>query len=290
SNVYTICEGDALIRKSTGGGVFGSWTSAISGINLGDRMQFYPPLAIDSLHPANLYFGSFRVYQTTNGAGSWTPISGDLTAGGGSLTAIAVAPTDSNTAYAGTSNSLVQVTTNALAGASAVWNNRSAGLPPRFITHIVVDPRSSAIAYVAFSGFSGFGDNLGHVFRTADNGKTWKDISGNLPNIPVNGISVDPSLANTYYVATDIGVFRTRNAGTSWAPLGTGLPRVTVLGVTLHPQTRTLRAATHGRSVWDIHVPIADLVISMTESPDPVLHGTNLKYTLAVTNKGPDLA
>src|SRR5262249_27355612 len=125
---------------------------------------------------------------------------------------------------------------------------------------------------------------------TADNGKTWKDISGNLPNIPVNGISVDPSLANTYYVATDIGVFRTRNAGTSWAPLGTGLPRVTVLGVTLHPQTRTLRAATHGRSVWDIHVPIADLVISMTESPNPVLHGTNLKYTLAVTNKGPDSA
>ena len=290
SNIYTICEGDALIRKSNGGGVFGSWTAAIMGINLGDRMQFYPPLAIDALHPSNLYFGSFRVYQTTNGAGSWTPISGDLTSGGGTLTAIAVAPTDSNTAYVGTSNSLVQVTTNALAGTSAIWNNRSAGLPPRFITHIAVDPHNASMAYVAFSGFSGFSDSLGHIFRTTDNGKTWKDISGNLPNVPVNAISIDAALANTYYAATDIGVFRTRNGGTTWSPLGTGLPRVTVLGVTLHNPTRTLRAATHGRSMWDIHVPIADLATSMTESPSPVLHGTNLKYTVAVTNKGPDIA
>jgi uncharacterized repeat protein (TIGR01451 family) len=143
---------------------------------------------------------------------------------------------------------------------------------------------------VAFSGFSGFVDSLGHVFRTTDSGVTWKDISGNLPNIPVNAIVVDPVLANTYYVATDIGVFRTRNAGGLWCVLGAGLPRVTVLGLTLHNPSRTLRAATHGRSMWDIHVPIADLATTMTEIPSPVPHGTNLKYTLNVTNKGPDIA
>jgi uncharacterized repeat protein (TIGR01451 family) len=42
--------------------------------------------------------------------------------------------------------------------------------------------------------------------------------------------------------------------------------------------------------MWDIHVPIADLATVMTESPNPVLHGTNLKYMLNVANKGPDVA
>ena len=291
NNVYSVCRGEALVRKSTSGGVFGSWSDAIIGINLADRMQFLPPLAIDPSHPANLYLGTYRVYQTTNNASNWTPISGDLTGKSSeTLTTIAVAPTNSNTVYAGTSNSLVQLTTNALAGAGAVWNNRSAGLPPRFITHVVVDPHSSTTAYLGFSGFSGFGDSLGHAFRTTNGGTTWKDISGNLPNIPVNGIAIDPTLANTYYVATDIGAFRTSNGGVSWSTLGAGLPRVAVLGLTLHNPSRTLRASTHGRSMWDIHVPIADLAVSVKENPNPVPHGTNLTYSLTVTNNGPDTA
>jgi uncharacterized repeat protein (TIGR01451 family) len=285
SNVYSTCpQGNGVIWKSTAGGVFGSWSYTANGINVGEEMQFLPPLAIDRLRPANLYFGTYRVYQSTSNAGTWTAISGDLT-NGQPLSTLAVAPTNSNTVYAGTGTGLVQVTTNALAGVGAIWRNRSISLPQRFISQVAVDPHISTTAYVAFSGF-----NTGHVFRTIDGGITWKDSSGNLPNIPVNAIAVDPVLANTYYVATDIGVFRTRNGGVTWGTLGAGLPRVTVLGVTLHNPTRTLRASTHGRSMWDIHVPIADLATLETESPNPVLHGANLKYTLAVTNKGPDVA
>jgi len=280
SNVYSVCY--QSIVKSTAGGVSGSWTGASYGINFGEAHEFLPPLAIDPLHPANLYLGTNRVYQTTNSASNWTAISGRL---GNTVTTIAVSPTDSNTVYAGTSDSFVYLTTNALAGVGAVWNNRSTGVPHRFITQVVVDPYTSTTAYLALSGF-----NYGHVFRTTDGGLTWNDISGNLPNIPVNAIVVDPVLASTYYVATDIGVFRTRNGGAKWSVLGVGLPRVTVLGVTLHSPSRTLRASTHGRSMWDLHVPIADLATSVTESPNPVPHGTNLTYTLNVTNQGPDIA
>jgi uncharacterized repeat protein (TIGR01451 family) len=288
SNVYASCYvGNGSVWKSTADGVSGSWTYAANGINADFASEFLPPLAIDHLHPTNLYFGTYRVYQTTNGAGNWTPISGNLT-GGYTLTTIAVAPTDSNTVYAATSYGppSVQVTTNALAGVGAIWKDRSSGLLCcRFITQVVVDPHTSTTAYLAFSGF-----NFGHVFRTTDGGLTWKDVSGNLPDIPVNAIVVDPVLANTYYVATDIGVFRTRNGGGFWSVLGAGLPRVTVLGLTLHNPSRTLRAATHGRSMWDIHAPIADLATTVAESPSPVPHGTNLKYTVNITNKGPDVA
>jgi len=147
---------------------------------------------------------------------------------------------------------------------------------------VTIAPRCSKVAFSSF--------NFGHVFRTSDGGLAWTDVSGNLPNIPVNAIVVDPVLANTYYVATDIGVFRTKNGGGTWSVFGAGLPRVTVLGLTLHNPSRTLRAATHGRSMWDIHVPIADLATTVTASPSSVPHGTNLKYTLNVTNKGPDIA
>ncbi len=288
SNVYASCwQANGLVWRSTAGGISGSWSLAVSGINLGDQMAFLPPLAIDLLHPANLYLGTYRVYQSTNNAGNWTAISGDL----GVLTTLAVAQTDSNTVYAGNPGSQVHVTTNALAGSSAVWNNcGTTGLPQRYLTQVVVDPHTSTTAYVSFSGFSGFVDNLGHLFRTTDGGATWSDVSGNLPNVPVNSIAIDPVLANTYYVATDIGVFRTRNGGAKWSVLGAGLPRVAVLGVTLHNSSRTLRASTHGRSMWDIHLPIADLAISVTENPNPVPHGTNLIYTLNVTNQGPDIA
>ena len=36
--------------------------------------------------------------------------------------------------------------------------------------------------------------------------------------------------------------------------------------------------------------PIADLAITKTDSPDPVTAGTNLTYTITVTNNGPDVA
>lgn len=290
SNVYASCyKGNGLVWKSTAGGVAGSWSYVVSGINQTDRMEFLPPLAIDPLHPANLYFGTYRVYQTTNNAGNWTPISGDLT-NGNSVTTIAVAPTDSNTVYAGTGDGRVAVTTNALAGAGAAWTRVYVEGNQRYITQVAVDPHISTTAYLTQSGFSGFNGSVPHVARTTDGGLTWEDISSNLPNTPVNGIAIDPVLANTYYVATDVGVFWTRSGGAKWSVFGTGLPRVTVLGVTLHNSSRTLRASTHGRSMWDIHVPIADLVTSVTESPNPVPHGTNLTYTLNVTNQGPDIA
>ena len=121
-------------------------------------------------------------------------------------------------------------------------------------------------------------------------GLSWTNTSSNLPNIPADDLVIDPNLPNTLYVATDIGGFRTANTGGNWSTLVAGLPRSPVLSLRMHGQTRTLRAATHGRSVWDVHMPIADLALTMSELPNAVLHGTNLVYTVHVRNNGPDTA
>ena len=235
------------VEKSTQGGGVGTWNPANFGISTGDRMQFIPPLVMDPLNNLTLFFGSYRVYQTTNGAGSWQTISSDLTGGSGSVTAIAVSPTNDKILYVGTSRGQVQMTTNA--GSGATWTNVSTGLPGRSITQIAVSPTISSTAYVSYSGFPGVG---GHVYHTTNSGTSWTDISTGLPDTPVDDILVDPTYANTLYAATDIGVFYTPNGGTTWTALVDGLPNVAVLGLKMYVPTHTLWAATHGRGVWSI--------------------------------------
>jgi photosystem II stability/assembly factor-like uncharacterized protein len=252
SIMYTTCE-DIAIYKSTASGSFASWGSVTSGIDTSDRSQFIPPLVMDPARPARLYFGTYRIYQTTNGATSWNAISADLTAGG-TITTLAVEPANDNVVFSGSSDSQVYVTTDALKGASAAWTNVTNGLPPRAITEIVAHPTSPTTAYIAFSGFTGFGDSLGHIFKTTDSGEKWTDISGNLPNTPVNSLTVDPDDPGYIFAGTDVGVFYTANGGATWNTLMEDLPRVAVLGLTLNEEPYTLLAATHGRGVWDLNV------------------------------------
>lgn len=258
NNVYVTCQ-RIDIRKSTNGG-FNYTAGFTRGITATDPGQFIPPLVVDSTNSQRLYFGTVRLYQSNDAAGSWTPVSPNLalstTTG---LTTIAVAPSDPNTVYVGARSAAMHVTANMDSG-NPTWTRIDAGLPRRLVSQIVVDPAAGATAYVSYQGFSGViaGDTPGHIFRTNDRGGSWLDISGNLPNVPVNDLVLDPDLPGTLYAATDVGVFRTTDEGLSWAPLGNSLPRVVVMTLRLHRPTRTLRAATHGRSVWDIQVPLAE--------------------------------
>jgi photosystem II stability/assembly factor-like uncharacterized protein len=286
--LYQSCN-ELNIAKSTDGGV--DWTQSQNGIDPKgtDSINWVAPFTMDPGNAQNLYFGTNFVYQTTNGASSWTAISPDLTNGSGAnLTAIAVSPLSSNTVYAGSTDSLVHVTTNALSGDSATWTNvtGSGSLPPRVITALAADPYSATTAYVTFSGFTGYGDNLGHVFMTTNTGSTWTDISGDLPNTPVNDIVVDPTAPGTIYIGADVGVFYTTNSGATWATLVTGLPRVAVLGLALQVQSHILWAATHGRSMWSVSVSGIDNLPAITSlSPSNTAVG-GPGFTLTVNGSG----
>ena len=256
---------DCAVLKSTMDGNPGTFANVSSGIQT-FPCGFLPPLVMDPSNSQTLYFGTQKVYQTSDGAMTWTAISPALTGATSPdrvLDWIAVAPSNPNTVYAGSDDGKVQVTTNALAGVGASWTDITSGLPPRSVTQIAVDPANDRTAYVAFSGFSGFVDTKGHVFRTKNQGNAWTDISANLPNIPVNTIVVDPDLPGALYIGTDIGVFASFDGGVSWSPYGTGLPRVAVTGLTLHRASRTLRAGTYGRSAWDAPLPAAVLTTLM---------------------------
>lgn len=243
------------LGKSTNGG--GSFGDATNGINGGDRRNWSVPVVMDPTNSQVLYYGTYRVYRTSNGAANWSAISGDLTGGQGSgnlqfptVTTIAVAPSSPATVYAGTDDGHAWVTTNT--GSS--WTNVSAGLPNRWVTRVAVDPQNRDIVYTTVSGYK-WDEPQPHVFRSVNRGTNWSDISSNLPDGPVNSIVVDPLDSNTLYVATDFGVFVSRNLGGRWDVLGAGLPLNPICDLCLHAPTRSLISGTHGRSMFRLSLP-----------------------------------
>lgn len=266
---FTTCTSKDLptiVYRSQDSG--NTWRSSQYGIEVTERSDFIPPMVIDPSQPQIVYYGTYRLWQSRDSGGYFRPVSPDLTAGGSTvITTIAVAPSDGNVVYVGSSsqaasnpalatNSRVRLTRNAL-DASPSWADRSAGLPSRVVTRVTVDPTDPNKVYATFAGFSSNSDTQGHVFRSTNSGTTWSDISGNLPNVPVNDLIVDPDVPSTLYIATDVGVLVSTTGGSSWALAGNGMPKVVVLAVALHRPTRTLRAGTYGRGMWDLAVPLS---------------------------------
>ena len=261
------------ISRSTNGGQ--SFSPALNGINGADRNNWNTPIVFDPNDPMILYTGTHRVYKSVDRAESWTPISDDLSKGEdhfipgeiyypfGTVTTIAVSKSDPQTIYAGTDDGNVSVTFDGGDNWEVISNN----LPDRWITRVAVAPDNNLEAYVTISGYR---DDvyLPHVFRTFDGGQTWEDISGNLPEAPVNDIIIDTHNGKRFYVATDVGVYEKEDSEDNWFKLGNDLPNVPVTDIDLHNPTRNLVAATYGRSLHKISLDQITDVDDVSELPD----------------------
>ena len=113
--------------------------------------------------------------------------------------------------------------------------------------------------FVTFYGFNSALNVSNHVWMgtfdpSAGPNGAWTaamaSISSNLPNTPVAALVVDPTSPTTLYVATDVGVFRSVDEGASWTSFDTGLPNVSIVDLAVDPARGLLRAATHGRSMF----------------------------------------
>ena len=215
-----------------------------SGIDPNDPGYWSAPLVIDPTNSQTLYHGRQRLYATYNGGDSWTPISPRMSA---SITAIGVSPADPNVIYIGNARGEIWRTSDGGQTWQDVGKN---GVPSRFVTDFACSEQNPDIAYVTLSGFG-----VGHVWRTTDGGQSWHDISIGLPDIPVNAIAIDPQNEQHLFVGTDIGVFASLDGGATWFPYGVGLPRAPIVDIAIHARRRLLRAATHGRSMWEVPLP-----------------------------------
>ena len=252
SYVYTY-----IYKTTTGGASYAQVTPAGSTF---DPVLFYPPLRMSPANSQRLLFGTNRVWETTTGASSWAPISPAFPA---KVSSFGIAKSNAAVLYAGTSAGQLEVTTTG--GAS--WTDTAPnGIPARYVTDIEVKPTVPGTAYATVSGFGS-----GHVFRTTNTGGTWTDVSGNLPNTPVNAIVADyRTTTPTLYVATDVGVFWSIDGGATWANTSSLLPSAVVLDLILDTKSNNLLAATHGRGIWSVAAPSESPVItSFTPTSGP---------------------
>lgn len=211
-----------------------------AGISANDRAQFIPPLVMDPVNPAKLYFGTFRLYVTTNEGVSWTALGGDLTTGTGTITSISVSPADTMTIYVGTSDGRALVSRD-----GGVTFTAATGLPVRSVTRVMAHPTDPLRALVTVSGFG-----TPHVFETSDAFATnVRDRSGNLIDAPANVAIYMPSV-NTMVVGTDAGVFQSTDGGASWTVGPSGMPNVIVYDLVFQPAAGLLVAGTYGRGMF----------------------------------------
>ena len=252
TNVIYALSQRGNLGKSINDGA--SFSGAMSGISNSDRKNWDTPIAFDPSDSQTLYYGANRLYKTTNAAGNWSVISPDLTDGPyegnltfGTIISISVSAINSNVIYVGTDDGNLWTTDNG----GAFWSNISASLPNRWVTSVLADPDDVNTVYATYSGYR-FGENLGHVFKSENSGATWEDISGGIPDIPINDIVKD-SYGNLF-VATDVGVVASSDQGNSWNVLAANLPSVPVTDLHIHQASEYLYAATYGRSSYKINI------------------------------------
>ena len=225
------------------------------------RFPYLTQLEIDPSNPSTIYTGGDELNRSTDGGRTFTVITGDLGKGEagtepnpiyrghyGTISAIAVAPTDPDTLWAGTDNGYL-------------YRSRDGGqswteLPPPvrshlWISRITIDPDDADVVYLTFSGYRE-GDNAPYVLRSANAGKSWTDITGGLPHAPVNDIV---RVQGLLYVATDVGVFASPATRTRWSPVGAGMPKLPVTDLRYMPTNGRMYVSTFGMGVWSLNVP-----------------------------------
>ncbi|MDZ3824543.1 MAG: hypothetical protein U0S76_13150 [Pseudoxanthomonas sp.] len=270
-------------------------TQAASGAWTGETRSFVMPVEIYRYGELNapgsgctsavgctfMLAGGIRVWETVQGAipaSSWYANSPNLTKGTlgnrSFINQLAYAVASPKVAIAGTNDGNVWIGHGMNAGTanSATWVNVTANnavLPNRPVMDVVVDvldaanPGADIVGYAALGGFAqNTPGQPGNVYQVIceNNCSTfvWRNVSGNLPNIPTNAIAINPNVPGQVFAGTDWGLYYTNDAFAPepvWHRFENGLPRVMIWDMAVDRGFTTLAVFTRGRGAWAWPLP-----------------------------------
>ena len=229
-----------------------------------------------------LIAGTTRVWETVTGAAATTtwyvtnnPATQNMTKqalGNRSyINQVKYSPKYHTVAMLGTNDGNAWIGFNLGTGVAnqANWVNITGGnavLPNRPILGIALDPTVSAastpIGYAAVGGFNAnTPTHPGHVYQVTcvDNcaSFTWQNKSGNLPDIPVDSIIVNPNYPQQVFAGTDFGLYYTNDitaATPNWSRFENGLPHSMIWDMQIDRGSTTLSLWTRSRGayVWPL--------------------------------------
>jgi photosystem II stability/assembly factor-like uncharacterized protein len=258
------------------------------------RWNWDSPMILSPHSPTRIYFAANRLFRSDDRGDTWRAISGDLsrridrnqlevfgrvprpeavargasTSFYGSIVALAESPRVEGLLYAGTDDGLVQVSEDG--GAS--WRKAAAarGVPERaYVSRLVASQHDDGVVYAAFNHHK-MGDFRPYLARSADRGRSWQPIAGDLPErgsvYALVEDHVDPELL---FAGTEFGLFFTVDGGAEWIRLEGGLPTIQVRDLAIQRRESDLVVATFGRGfyVLDDYSPLRQLDAPALETP-----------------------
>jgi hypothetical protein len=151
--------------------------------------------------------------------------------------------------WTGTDDGLVQVTEDG----GKTWRRIEdfPGVPKfTYVTDVFASARDANTVFVTLNNWQR-GDYKPYVVKSADRGRTWTNISGNLPaKHDVWSIVQDHVNANLLFVGTEFGVSVSVDGGSSWTSLKGGLPSIQVRDIHIQKRETDLVLATFGRGFY----------------------------------------
>ena len=257
-----------------------------------DRFNWDSPILISPHDPARLYFASQRVWRSDNRGDSWRAISGDLSHARdrmtlpmmgrvwsydsawdlmamsqyGTITSLSESPIVEGVLYAGTDDGRIQVSENG--GESWRAIDRLPGIPEGFfVNDIKADLHDADTVYVVVDDHKS-GDFSPYILKSTNRGRSWKSISGNLPERHVVWRLVQDHVnPELLFAATEFGVFFTVG-GEVWTKLSGGVPNISFRDLAIQKRENDLVGATFGRSfyVFDDYTPLRSLTAENLKS------------------------
>ncbi|MTI22804.1 T9SS type A sorting domain-containing protein [Fulvivirga sp. RKSG066] len=177
---------------------------------------------------------------------------------GGQISSIAVSPNTANRIFVGTGANISDGITggkiyridNAHTGTSATAIDiTSPDFPANgYISCIEVETGDDDHMLVTFSNYG-----VSSIWETTDGGSSWREVEGDLPDMPVRWALFHPLDNSSAIIATELGVWTTNNlkgSDTNWGPASGGMPNVRTDMLQLRESDNEIIAATHGRGLF----------------------------------------
>ena len=177
--------------------------------------------------------------------------------------------------YVGTDDGLVQVTEDG----GKNWRRVEdfPGVPKwTYVTDVFASPRDANTVFATLNNWQR-GDYKPYVVRSADRGRTWTNITGNLPaRHDVWSIIQDHVNGDLLFAGTEFGLFASFDGGKAWVQLKGGMPPIQVRDMTVQRRENDLILATFGRGFYilDDYSPLRE-ASEQALAQDAILYPTS---------------